>query len=225
MYEWYIYALSDDVDGEAAETGRRALSLVLEDLAPRRTSDSSSSVRPDSDVISDAIRFFNAHLQSSVRSKWERIGKPGVRFGLRFAQALTAPISAWGSAFTALGAAALAVEEGHLDEIGEFFSQVIRMEKPCSECKTVTMIDDESRLCYDCWCELDILDHEKENEHVREQYYTEVSIVYNMGKKPCWIEITWCTVCHSKVWNGLYCKCMESLDYAERHGDCCNQNL
>ncbi len=122
MYEWYIYALSDDVDGEAAETGRRALSLVLEDLAPRRTPDSPSFVRSDSDVISWSMRFFNPHLQSSVRSKWERIGKPGVRFGLRFAQAITAPISAWGSAFTALGAAALAVEEGHLDEIGEFFS-------------------------------------------------------------------------------------------------------
>ena len=41
------------------------------------------------------------------------------------------------------------------------------MEKPCAECKTVTMIDDESKLCYNCWCELDILDHDKD-EHVRE---------------------------------------------------------
>ncbi len=42
------------------------------------------------------------------------------------------------------------------------------MEKPCSECKTVTMIDDESRLCYDCWCELDLKAHEDEHEHVRD---------------------------------------------------------
>ena len=41
------------------------------------------------------------------------------------------------------------------------------MEKPCQECKVVTMIDDESKLCYDCWCELDILDHDQ-NEHVRD---------------------------------------------------------
>lgn len=33
------------------------------------------------------------------------------------------------------------------------------MEKPCERCKTVTMTDDESRLCYDCWVELDLFTH------------------------------------------------------------------
>ena len=46
------------------------------------------------------------------------------------------------------------------------------MEKPCERCKTVTMIDDESRLCYDCWVDLDILATEQESEHVRDKTYT-----------------------------------------------------
>ena len=46
--------------------------------------------------------------------------------------------------------------------------EVIRMEKPCQRCKIVTITDEDSKLCYDCWVDLDILDTE-ENEHVRDQ--------------------------------------------------------
>ncbi len=46
------------------------------------------------------------------------------------------------------------------------------MEKPCKECKTVTITDEDSKLCYDCWCELDLKAHEDEHEHVRDKTYT-----------------------------------------------------
>ena len=43
------------------------------------------------------------------------------------------------------------------------------MEKPCQRCKIVTITDEDSKLCYDCWVDLDIIDHELEHEHVRDQ--------------------------------------------------------
>ena len=39
---------------------------------------------------------------------------------------------------------------------------VINMEKPCERCGIVTMTDDEHRICYDCFVELDIMDREEE---------------------------------------------------------------
>jgi hypothetical protein len=36
------------------------------------------------------------------------------------------------------------------------------MEKPCERCKIVTMIDDEHRICYDCFVVLDLAAAEEE---------------------------------------------------------------
>ena len=38
----------------------------------------------------------------------------------------------------------------------------INMEKPCERCGIVTMTDDEHRICYDCFVELDVMDREEE---------------------------------------------------------------
>jgi hypothetical protein len=49
---------------------------------------------------------------------------------------------------------------------------VIELEKPCQRCKIVTITDEDSKLCYDCWVDLDIIDTELEYEHVRDKTYT-----------------------------------------------------
>ena len=46
------------------------------------------------------------------------------------------------------------------------------MEKPCERCKIVTITDEDSKLCYDCWVDLDIINTELESEHVRDKTYT-----------------------------------------------------
>ena len=40
------------------------------------------------------------------------------------------------------------------------------MEKPCQRCKIVTITDEDSKLCYDCWVDLDIIDHELNDQFI-----------------------------------------------------------
>ncbi len=40
----------------------------------------------------------------------------------------------------------------------------LQVEKPCERCKIVTITDEDSRLCYDCWVDLDIIDTELKDE-------------------------------------------------------------
>lgn len=35
-------------------------------------------------------------------------------------------------------------------------------EGKCQECGIVTILDSESRICWDCWCALDLKHHEEE---------------------------------------------------------------
>lgn len=55
------------------------------------------------------------------------------------------------------------------------------MEKACARCKEVTITDEDSKLCYDCWVDLDIIDTELKDEHVRDKNYTKDSTAVDNG--------------------------------------------
>jgi len=88
MYEWYIYALGDVVDGEAAQGGRDSLSLVLEAVASSGTTDSPLSTwdRPDVDPM-DVLhqRLFNTDGTNRPGGKM-RLGFQMLDFGLNVGQ-------------------------------------------------------------------------------------------------------------------------------------------
>ena len=45
------------------------------------------------------------------------------------------------------------------------------MEKPCQRCGLVTMTDDEHRICYDCFVELDLMFYEEEQMYTNLYVY------------------------------------------------------
>jgi len=122
LYEWYIYALSDDVDGEAAQGGRRSLTSILETVASSRaTGNSSSAPIGHSWLVTPMIRPDGTPLlrwSGGSGSKWDNVGKPGLIFGLRAWQV----VNFWNPTGKMAGGAAMAIEEGLIDEEGRALS-------------------------------------------------------------------------------------------------------